>query len=80
MTSNILSRRKNAPFDSRIFPFVAFLKFIMRVRVLNHDWIIAFIELDAAPASVSSFKIYGTRLLSQRGIEGKSIQRKIQDT
>ena len=58
------------------FPSAARIKFIKRVGVLNHAWLISFIELDAAPASVSTFKIYGLGLLAQGGNEGKVIRRK----
>ena len=72
--------KNDAPFDSRIFLSAALLRFIRRMVVLKHAWLISFIELDAAPEYVSSFKIYGPSLLAQRGTEGKSIQRKIQYT
>ena len=65
-------------FDSRIFLSVALPKFIRRVRVLNHAWLISFLELDEVQESVSSFKIYGPSLLAQRGTEGKSNRRKNQ--
>ena len=71
---------KDALFDSRINLSAALLKIIRIVTILNHAWIISFIELDASPTYVIRFKIYGPGIFSQRGTEGKFIQRKIQDT
>ena len=63
----------DAPFDSSIFPSMALPKFIRRVKVLKKAWVISFIELDEAPASVGSFKIYRPILLARRDTEGKFI-------
>ena len=78
-TSNIWFVEKYAPFDSRIFPSAAILNLISRGIVLKHAGLILFLELDVSSASVSSFKIYGPRLLAQRGIGGKFIQTKKDD-